>query len=374
MAKNKNNKGYMLVEIILASAIAFGVAFFILSLIMKLKTKNDDLFSDTVVNTDRTIITNKLMSQAILEGRLSNNGTNEPAFDCNELKIIDGKTIKYRDEIINTIDDMAIIDEKAIYYINHYKEIMDKELTNNEETNKSINNEKTRAKSYCSNEMGVIHVNIPISVQQMPDKNYDINIDYKYQIGDLESPKCEFNIANNNIELIKSDNFGIKRYGIVLNNSELEYNNIDKMELQEGTYYGFVEDYAGWTCTCSKYIVSTSEQKNCIWGSYSWGGYCCKDECPSGYDDNGNNCIKKVSETKDCVAFTSRTSCENHSYCVWGAYGDCKGSYCPYGSKINGGCYSTANKKSNCNYPYETSYTCPSGYVKINNNYCYKAE
>ena len=48
--KKLNNKGYMLVEIILASVIAFGVAYFILDLVIKLKNKNDDLFVDTPVS------------------------------------------------------------------------------------------------------------------------------------------------------------------------------------------------------------------------------------------------------------------------------------------------------------------------------------
>ena len=36
----KNNKGYMLVEIILASVIAFGITYFIVDLTIKLKNKN----------------------------------------------------------------------------------------------------------------------------------------------------------------------------------------------------------------------------------------------------------------------------------------------------------------------------------------------
>ena len=56
-----NSKGYMLVEIILASVIAFGVAYFIINLTIKLKNKNDDMLVETQVKTDQAIITNKLM-------------------------------------------------------------------------------------------------------------------------------------------------------------------------------------------------------------------------------------------------------------------------------------------------------------------------
>ena len=61
-----NKKGYMLVEIILASALAFGLAFFIIDLVIRLKNKNDDLLVENLITTDKTIITNKLMSYAKL--------------------------------------------------------------------------------------------------------------------------------------------------------------------------------------------------------------------------------------------------------------------------------------------------------------------
>ena len=59
--KRLNNKGYMLVEIILASAIAMGIAYFITDLTIKLKNKNDDLLVKTLVSTDQAIIYNTIM-------------------------------------------------------------------------------------------------------------------------------------------------------------------------------------------------------------------------------------------------------------------------------------------------------------------------
>ena len=47
-----NRKGYMLVEIILASAIAFGVGYFILQMVINLKNKNDDLLVETLSAID----------------------------------------------------------------------------------------------------------------------------------------------------------------------------------------------------------------------------------------------------------------------------------------------------------------------------------
>lgn len=88
--KKLNNKGYMLVEIILASVIAFGVAYFLLDLVIKLKNKNDDLFVDTLARTDQAIITNTIMRDVY------NKNTQ---FSCNNISV-DGNKFKYKDTII----------------------------------------------------------------------------------------------------------------------------------------------------------------------------------------------------------------------------------------------------------------------------------
>jgi len=61
MKKHLNNKGYMLVEIILAFAIAMGVMYFLMELTIKLKNKNDDLLVRTLASTDQAIIYNAIM-------------------------------------------------------------------------------------------------------------------------------------------------------------------------------------------------------------------------------------------------------------------------------------------------------------------------
>ena len=41
----------------------------------------------------------------------------------------------------------------------------------------------------CSTDNGKISIKIPIDIPQMPDKEYDIIFDYKYQIGDMIPPE-----------------------------------------------------------------------------------------------------------------------------------------------------------------------------------------
>ena len=60
-----NNKGYMIVEIIMASMIAFGVAYFLFDLTINMKNKSDDLQARTIIMSDRAIIENYIMRQLL---------------------------------------------------------------------------------------------------------------------------------------------------------------------------------------------------------------------------------------------------------------------------------------------------------------------
>ena len=131
--KKLNNKGYMLVEIILASVIAFGVAYFILDLVIKLKNKNDDLFVDTLARTDQAIITNTIMRD------IYNKNTQ---FSCENILnniLVEDNKFKYND----TINDTIIIE------VNKYTTIGD--ITCNVESPNLLNiplTVKTTKKSY----------------------------------------------------------------------------------------------------------------------------------------------------------------------------------------------------------------------------------
>ena len=51
-----NRKGYLTVEIILASTIAFAIAFFLIEITVKLVSKTDDVYHETVIAYDDAII------------------------------------------------------------------------------------------------------------------------------------------------------------------------------------------------------------------------------------------------------------------------------------------------------------------------------
>jgi len=57
-----NKKGYMLVEIILASVLAMGVAYYLLNLTYKFQNKDEDTYYETVYIRDKNLITKNIMT------------------------------------------------------------------------------------------------------------------------------------------------------------------------------------------------------------------------------------------------------------------------------------------------------------------------
>ena len=124
MGMKLNNRGYVLVEIILASVIAFGIAYYMLDLTIKLKNKNDDILAKTLVKTDKAIIQNKLVKYI---------STDTEPFDCNNIKI--------NNNIITYKNDNNLID-----IVNKYTSV---DSTRND---------------LCYIEDNVVHILIPLSV------------------------------------------------------------------------------------------------------------------------------------------------------------------------------------------------------------------
>ena len=96
--KKMNNKGYMLVEIILAFVIAMGIIYFMFELIIKLKNKNDDLLVKTLVATDQAIIYNTIMRDLY--------GGN--SFSCDKIQIENNK-FKYNGKFVSEVSEYAEI-------------------------------------------------------------------------------------------------------------------------------------------------------------------------------------------------------------------------------------------------------------------------
>lgn len=60
-----NRKGYLTVEIILASAVAFAIAFFLMEITVKLVSKTDDVYHETIITYDDAIMINNIKDKII---------------------------------------------------------------------------------------------------------------------------------------------------------------------------------------------------------------------------------------------------------------------------------------------------------------------
>ena len=138
-----NNKGYMLVEIILAVSLAMGIGYFLIDLTLKVKNSNDDLLVESLVKTDQGIIYNMIMKDVYKDILANPNieidvGNIFENIDIKKVNEEEGKKSQYKVEYkgqVVIVTDYAVVGEKTI------------------ENNK---------------------ITIPITVKQLPDENFDV--------------------------------------------------------------------------------------------------------------------------------------------------------------------------------------------------------
>ena len=286
--KKINNKGYMLVEIVLASVIAFGIAYFIINMTIKLKNKNDDMFIESLVVTDKSIISNKLMQYAMDE---------EETFNCSKL-IKEGNAIKYG---TNQID-----------IVNEYATVGDIE---------------------CNNYAGVVNITIPLEVKQMSDKDFDAVISYKYRIGDMVAPTC--NVVKSNTGTTE----GVKTTVTCSDNSgSCELDSTGDTGLKESKTYT-ATDSAGLTGTCTatvnkqvQYRTVSTKAKTCQHIDFGKCGGGCKTYTCCRNAGYGNECSSGPSQI---AGYNCYCSVHYSTYTCYGTDGNRCGWDTSYGSWTN---------------------------------------
>ena len=77
-----NNKGYLIVEVILAGVLTFTMAYFLINLTLKIRNRYDDTNVETVLLNDKTVVTNEIMDDVI------NNKVKNVEYIVNGIKII----------------------------------------------------------------------------------------------------------------------------------------------------------------------------------------------------------------------------------------------------------------------------------------------
>ena len=303
--KHLNNKGYMLVEIILAFVLAMTLAYFITDLTIKLKNKNDDLLVKTLVAADQAIIYNTIMRDIY---------NSSDGFSCEKLSVDDNK-FTYNG-FTHIISDYATIGDDS-----------------------------------CSGKGDNFILRIPLSVKQLPDDDFSININYEDGNFVYNMPSCKLSVTGTviNAQITDSGN------GIVYNgwNSNMidGHGNISKNITDIGTYTYYLKDSDNNQGSCSLKVIKTT--KNTVVNETYTATYV-------GNKSDGCTCQKT-----GLAGYTFGICGEDDGICS-----------CAEGLKIRTDrCYvcntgDTLNKKTCTNYG--TQYSCSSGYTKINNSYCYK--
>lgn len=158
--KKLNNKGYMLVEIIFASVIAFGVAYFLLDLVIKLKNKNDDLFVDTLARTDQAIITNTIMRDIYADN----------VFSCDNIEVTVDNT-KHKITYKNTYTNKTTVIE-----VNKYTKIGEYKCSYGSVAELTTNSLNTNAVPLTTQASIKLNIKIPLTVTAT-SKSYDVVIE-----------------------------------------------------------------------------------------------------------------------------------------------------------------------------------------------------
>lgn len=154
-----NNKGYMLVEIIVSSAIALIMAYFLIDITLTLVNRNNDYYVESTLLSDKNLITKELMDD------LNNNDylLTDIVVD-NNAKRANFKFKKLSDNNILTKD--LTINNNTLTYGNYTKKL------SNDLTIKSINVTKDETKKQ-------VYISIP-AYTNYSDINYGINIVMPY--------------------------------------------------------------------------------------------------------------------------------------------------------------------------------------------------
>lgn len=347
-----NNKGYMLVEIILAAVIAMGVAYFITDLTIKAKNRNDDLLVKTLASTDQSIIYNTIMKDLSNENNI---------FKCSDIKITDNK-FEYKGSN-NIISDYVDV---------QYDPSTDCSYTDD----------------------GKITINIGLDVPQLSD-DFDVKIEYiKEKTEDdtdepvePEVPEEPEEPGESVLACTLSANGSTNVITATINNSQtLSYSGWDSNMVNDngvltknitstGSFTYYVKDESGLTATCSMSIVTTTKTN----------------VCPSGYSDcqgGSCDCYKSISASVSGYNVSGSCTCRDAAGSAGYTAGVCLQSGCSCGGTLTvrtDNCVSTPkytcssgySLSGNRCYKYSsysgTSYSCSSsGYTKLNNTYCYK--
>ena len=174
--KKLNNKGYMLVEIIIASVLALIVAWFLIDITVKMVNKNNDYYIESVLLTDKNVITKEIMDD-INDSELNLISVTHNRIDDNNHVI----TLEFKDKNNDKVTRKIKISNTVIQYI--YGDNEENE-ENDIKYERTLNENLKIGDIEVINDPGLLRIDIP-AYMNFSDENYGINLMVKYN-GELE--------------------------------------------------------------------------------------------------------------------------------------------------------------------------------------------
>lgn len=168
-----NQKGYMLVEIVLSAVLAMSIAYYLLNLTYKFNNTNADLYESIVYMNYKTIITKNIMQDleqgnivsGSVESNLSSSESNVSFVLVKEDGFSEKRKLEVKDSSSGTVIEYGKWDSTNGFYtedISYYKKVLPSIMIV----------EKIELKSSSTNGLGI---KIPIS-SIYDEQSYDIKI------------------------------------------------------------------------------------------------------------------------------------------------------------------------------------------------------
>lgn len=156
--KKIDNKGYMIVEIIISATLAMIISYFMMDLIIKLKEKYDYVQNDTELMSDKIIITNEIL------GDLYNKNITNAETTSNSIKFVSGAGelwLKYESDTIKYCSDSVC--SNIIYQKKFDDKLKDKSVDVQFDVEKKIASFIVTAKTLTSTKDYGVKIILPIN-------------------------------------------------------------------------------------------------------------------------------------------------------------------------------------------------------------------
>ncbi len=306
-----NNKGYLIVEVILAGVLTFTMAYFLINLTLKIRNRYDDGNVETVMLNDKTIITNEIMSDVIDNKIISVDD------------ITNGIKISFED---GSSKDLTIVGN-TINYGSYTKKLSDNAIVGDINIKRNGN---------------YFLLEIPITTKYS-DKDFGINI-FGFTKDTSQLLTCSLSASD--YDITSSFDGNMVYYGW---NKDYSGDNSTTMAINAGTHVYYIKDAFGKTGSCSITIVDTVDgEKTAAFESWNNGSCTCRGKSTgNGYPATVAPCNAMTCNCPSNTPIQTSQCTSVHT-----------GYYCEKGQKLSG---------SSC-----IIIKCPDGYTKINEKYCYK--